>query len=108
MAYIYRNPLIVASPKGKVEVIKVLFDGKEDPGYSLAIVKWYGEIKLAIRWNIADSEWDDSKKQNGLLECIGSPQSRGHSTWFVLPDGLDFIDRINSGYKDLKDLITYK
>lgn len=29
MAYIYRNPLIVASPKGKVEVIKVLFDGKE-------------------------------------------------------------------------------
>ena len=60
-----------------VEVVEVIYDGKDDPAYSLAIIKWENTYKLGIRWNIAYSEWDDYRKQNGQDECIGNPQSRG-------------------------------
>lgn len=53
MAYIYKNPKLISSPKGKVEVIEVLYDGADDPAYSLALIKWEGQTKLGIRWNIA-------------------------------------------------------
>ena len=48
-----------------VEVVEVIYDGKDDPAYSLAIIKWENTYKLGIRWNIAYSEWDDYRKQNG-------------------------------------------
>ena len=84
--YSYKNPKFINSPKGVVEVVEVIYDGKDDPAYSLAIIKWENTYKLGIRWNIAYSEWDDYRKQNGQDECIGNPQSRGIPTWFVLPD----------------------
>jgi|GEM_PF-76280 len=83
--YSYKNPKFINSPKGVVEVVEVIYDGKDDPAYSLAIIKWENTYKLGIRWNIAYSEWDDYRKQNGQDECIGNPQSRGIPTWFVLP-----------------------
>ena len=52
--------------------------------YSLAIIKWENTYKLGIRLNIAYSEWDDYRKQNGQDECIGNPQSRGIPTWFAV------------------------
>ena len=75
--YSYKNPKFINSPKGVVEVVEVIYDGKDDSAYSLAIIKWENTYKLGIRWNIAYSEWDDYRKQNGQDECIGNPQSRG-------------------------------
>lgn len=86
MSYVYKNPRLINSPREHVEVVKVLFDGKDDPNYSIAIIKWDGVETIGIRWNISSSEWDDPKKQSGNYECIGNPSSRGMSTWFVLPD----------------------
>lgn len=94
MAYIYKRPRFINSPREHVEVVKVLFDGGDDPNYSIAIIKWDGVETVGIRWNISSSEWGDPKKQSGNFECIGNPSSRGMSTWFVLPD---FFTR------DLKD-----
>ena len=107
MAYIYKNPKLISSPKGKVEVIEVLYDGADDPAYSLALIKWEGQTKLGIRWNIAEAEWDDAKQQNGQAECIGNPQSRGHSTWFVLPDDSTFYENIKVAIEKLKDISKY-
>lgn len=56
MAYVYKNPKFIASHKGKVEVIEVLYDGEDNPAYSLALVMWEGIIKIGIRLNIAEVE----------------------------------------------------
>lgn len=49
--YSYKNPKFINSPKGVVEVVEVIYDGKDDPAYSLAIIKWENTYKLGIRWN---------------------------------------------------------
>lgn len=104
MSYSYKNPKFINTPKGLVEVVEVIYDGKDDPAYSLAIIKWDGNYKLGIRWNIAYSEWGDFRKQNGQDECIGNPQSRGISTWFVLPDDMIFGDKFNEAIQRLNEL----
>lgn len=64
----------VHSPKAHWALIHVLEDlGAEDT--AVAIGRWAGRPTLAIRWNGSD----DSP--------IGSPQSRGLPTWFILPTG---------------------
>lgn len=80
------------------------YDGKDDPAYSLAIIKWENTYKLGIRWNIAYSEWDDYRKQNGQDECIGNPQSRGIPTWFVLPDDMMFSEKFSGAMQRLDEL----
>lgn len=60
--------------------------------------------KLGIRWNIAYSEWDDYRKQNGQDECIGNPQSRGIPTWFVLPDDMMFGEKFSGAMQRLDEL----
>ena len=102
--YSYKNPRFINSPKGLVYVVEVIYDGSDDPAYSLAIIKWDGDYKLGIRWNIAYSEWDDYRKKNGQDECIGNPQSRGIPTWFVLPDDCLFNDNFSSAVLRLKEL----
>ena len=102
--YFYKNPQFINSPKGLVEVVKVIYDGQDDPAYSLAIIKWEGDYKLGIRWNIAYSEWDDDRKQKGQDECIGSPQSRGIPTWFLLPDDAMFEDKFIAAIQELAAL----
>ena len=68
--YSYKNPKFINSPKGLVEVVEVIYDGQTDPAYSLAVIKWEGDYKLGIRWNIAYSEWGDYRKENGKFKSV--------------------------------------
>ena len=71
----YIQPSAVTSPRLHWALIAVLADnGPED--ISLAVGRWDGAPVLAMRWN------GDNKGNP-----IGSPQSRGLSTWFILPEG---------------------
>src|SRR5688572_8599941 len=70
----YQNPRHVDSPRARWRLIDILHNGG-DGGAALAIGKWDGATALAVRWN-------GSSGDNG----IGSPQSRGIATWFILPD----------------------
>jgi hypothetical protein len=77
----YVKPEEVLGPKRSWQLFHVLFDGgpsgtglDEFTGASLAIGRWEGKPKLAIRWN------------GGAENRIGNPQSRGVPTWFILPD----------------------
>ena len=45
--YSYKNPKFINSPKGVVEVVEVIYDGKDDPAYSLAIIKWENTYKVS-------------------------------------------------------------
>ncbi len=47
--YSYKNPKFINSPKGVVEVVEVIYDGKDDPAYSLAIIKWENTYKLGVQ-----------------------------------------------------------
>lgn len=79
----YINPDLVRSPKSKVSDLEVIKDTGED-GWSLAKLKWEGKQVLAVRWN-------------GNSENVGTPQSRGLPTWFILPDDNHFIELLNKG-----------
>lgn len=68
----YIRPSEVQSPKRQWSLIHVLFDGGPDES-SLAIGRWEGEPVLAMRWN------------GNAKSPLGSPQSRGLPTWFVVP-----------------------
>lgn len=101
MPYVYKLPQTVLSPVKNVKNVRVLFDGGNTHGaYSVARLKWNGNEVLGIRWNINENEAGDPKKISGAVTCLGEPNSRGYSTWFVLPD--DFIGKILSG-SDLRD-----
>ena len=68
----YIKPNDVHSPKNSWTLIDVLEDrGESDT--SIALGKWCKENVLAIRWN------------GGAENELGSPQSRGLPTWFILP-----------------------
>ncbi|MBI5970640.1 MAG: hypothetical protein HY884_05750 [Deltaproteobacteria bacterium] len=70
----YIKPKMVTSPKSSLsKIVKVHRD--EGAGeWSLAELEWDNYIRLGVRWN------GDSNNP------IGNPQSRGISTWFILPD----------------------
>lgn len=84
MAYV--DPSLVISPKGKVSIIKILVDKGEDE-WSLAEIIWEGEQRLGVRWNGGSG--------NSNFPGIGSPQSRGVPTWFVLPEVVGRVLRKN-------------
>jgi len=71
----YIDPDTVRSPRGMVADLKVLFDAGEGK-WALAELSWAGEPSLGIRWN-------------GSAENVGTPQSRGIPTWFILPSELN-------------------
>ena len=71
----YQKPDDVRSPKSKWTLIRVLDDKGED-NTSLALGRWEDHNVLAIRWNGSDDQ------------PLGSPQSRGLPTWFIIPDHL--------------------
>ena len=75
----YVDPRTVRSPKAYISKLRVIYDGGEDD-FSLAELIWDGEPSLGIRWN-------------GDSEGIGSPQSRGIPTWFILPGKIETIIR---------------
>jgi hypothetical protein len=73
----YQNPRYVDAPRTRWRLIDILHnDG--DGGAALAIGNWDGAPALAIRWN-------GSSGDSG----VGSPQSRGIATWFILPNWMN-------------------
>ena len=77
----YTDPWGVLAPQKSWELLNVEFStGRGDadqPGWSVATGKWEGVDAVGIRWNGQDGETGP-----------GSPQSRGHATWFIVPDEL--------------------
>ena len=85
MSMNYNRPDMVRSPRRYVKSIKPLYDGGEK-SCSIAILEdCEGEFFIGIRWNVSEKEWVDNRKVNGSMVCVGMPQSRGCSVWFVLP-----------------------
>lgn len=78
----YHPPESVDSPRGRWRLMKVLWNSG-DGGAALALGLWDGEPCLAMRWN-------GQSRTSG----VGSPQSRGLPTWFILPN--EFKDAILS------------
>lgn len=82
----YNSPDQVRSPREYAMNITPLYDGGED-GYSIAILEdCNGGFNIGIRWNISEKEKYDCRKTEEEKVCVGMPQSRGHSVWFILPD----------------------
>ena len=82
----YNHPEKVRSPRGYAKHIKPLYDGGEE-GISIAILEnCDGNHNIGIRWNVSEKEWDDRQKVEEKKACVGMPQSRGYSVWFILPD----------------------
>lgn len=75
----YIDPQTVLSPQGKVRELKVVYDSNPaSGGWSVATMVWdTNPHAVGVRWN-------GSPEENGK----GNPQSRGHATWFILPDEL--------------------
>jgi len=72
----YVSPETVCSPKGAVDDVRVVYDkGPQNQSWSVARMLWKGNEAVGMRWN---GNTDD----NG----IGTPQSRGIATWFIVPD----------------------
>lgn len=71
----YINPENVISPQKKVSNVQVIFDGVET-GLSLARLELEGDPAIGIRWNGGPSN-------------LGTPQSHGNPTWFILPKEFD-------------------
>lgn len=82
----YNHPSQVRSPRGYAKHITPLYDGGEE-GFSIAILEdCDGVHNIGIRWNVSEKEWYDSRKTDEEMVCVGMPQSRGYSVWFILPD----------------------
>lgn len=69
----YIRPHDVHSPKSRWTLIAVL-DEAEEGECALAIGRWDNKVQLATRYN-GNSE-----------NPVGSPQSRGLPTFFIVPD----------------------
>ena len=81
----YIKPKDVKSPRSYVKRIKPLYDGGCE-GFSIAILEnLNGDYHVGMRWNISENEWEDHPKINEEKCCVGMPQSRGYSVWFILP-----------------------
>ena len=75
----------VKSPRSYVKIIKPLYDGGCE-GFSVAILENInGDYHVGMSWNISDNEWEDQRKIDEEKYCVGMPQSRGYSVWFILP-----------------------
>ncbi|MFJ1259026.1 hypothetical protein [Cupriavidus sp. CuC1] len=81
----YVNPEEVTSPK-TTWTLKSVIHNTGQGGWSAAEGTWDGEPCLAIRWNGSDSD-----------SGVGSPQSRGYPTWFVVPQELQLTVRQQIG-----------
>lgn len=68
------DPVTVVSPRDRWSLVSVLRNEEE---WSLALGRWDGGARLAIRWNWKDDPGDK-----------GNPVSHGMPTWFILPKDL--------------------
>src|SRR5258708_5904998 len=85
MKHKYIPPCAVVSPRDLVSNVHVILDGGSE--LSVATLNWgkHQQPRIAIRWNIAQREWEDPDKKSGKTVCVGMPTSRGHAVWFLLP-----------------------
>jgi len=77
----------VLSPKDRVRGLRVIFTDP-DGGWSIAEMEWR-DYDGEWRWRIG-MRWD------GAEDELGNPQSSGHPTWFLVPEGE--ISRMISEY----------
>jgi hypothetical protein len=70
----FTQPEEITAPRLHWSLIKVLFKGAPEE-HSIALGRWDGEPRLAVRWNAC--EW----------RPVGNPHSRG-LPWFILPEPL--------------------
>lgn len=77
----YIDPKTVDSPRKIWELTEVVINTGQG-GWSLAEGTWDKKPCLAMRWNGTDSD-----------EGVGNPQSRGHPTWFIIPDEMEHMLR---------------
>lgn len=75
----YTPPNEVVSPRARWGLIDVL-DDRGEGDIALALGRWDGDPVLATRWNGSEDG------------PVGTPQSRGLPTWFILPP--DYAERI--------------
>ena len=81
----YIKPKDLKSPRSYVKTIKPLYDGGCE-GFSIVILENInGDYHVGMRWNISENEWEDRLKIKDEKYCVGMPQSRGYSVWFILP-----------------------
>jgi hypothetical protein len=77
----YITPDKVTSPRRSWSLTHVLEDGAKADSYgnrlAIAIGKWEGSPALGMRWNGSKGK------------PIGTPQSRGLPTWFIIPRRLE-------------------
>ena len=73
----YVDPTKVTAPQRRWELKKVLLNTGQG-GWSIARGLWDKHLVLVVRWNGADDK-----------DGFGNPQSRGHPTWFVIPEELE-------------------
>ncbi len=76
----YITPDQVTSPRRSWRLIRVLEDGDKPDSYgnrvAISIGTWDEEVALGMRWNGTEDK------------PIGTPQSRGLPTWFIIPKRL--------------------
>lgn len=74
-----------------------VYDGKN---YIIAKIEDDNGIHLAMRWNIASSEYETHANKKDKT-CTGYPNTRGYPTWFILPDS--FLDDLQQYILKNKD-----
>lgn len=72
----YVEPASVLSPRASIRSVEVIYS-TNNGGWSVAKIGWEDSESIGIRWNGSDD-----------APGIGSPQSRGNPTWFILPEEL--------------------
>jgi hypothetical protein len=70
------EPAAVLSPRASIRSVEVIYS-TNGGGWSVARIGWENSQSVGIRWNGSDD-----------APGIGSPQSRGNPTWFILPEEL--------------------
>lgn len=73
----YIDPKTVTSPKHSWGPNHTVLIDTLDGGWSAAEGTWEGEPCIGLRWNGSDEH-----------ASIGSPQSRGNPTWWIVPNEL--------------------
>jgi|GEM_PF-5925230 len=97
----YTLPHLVNDTKNTIEIEEIIYDGNDgthkddEVDVSVAKIRFGGNSRLAIRWNISPDEYNDAAKINGEVCCIGMPVSIDQPLWFVIPKE---TFEINSGF----------
>lgn len=102
----YFEPNEVLSPKDYVTFVEEIHHENEED-YSLAKITWEGDLKIAIRWNVAAREYNDPEKKTGGKKCVGMPSSHGYPVWFILPEEFlkEIMDKNSSVSKQIQSYL---